>query len=137
MKNRELAKIFYEIADYLEMDNVPFKPYAYQKAAITLETLKEDVEEIYARGGTKSLKEIPGIGRSIALKIEEYLRTGHLEYYDRYKEKMPIDLTEIISVTGMGPKKGKNPVREAGCQGPQRPRGCRQSPSGRAALRIR
>lgn len=107
MKNRELAKIFYEIADYLEMDNVPFKPYAYQKAAITLETLKEDVEEIYARGGTKSLKEIPGIGRSIALKIEEYLRTGHLEYYDRYKEKMPIDLTEIISVTGMGPKKAK------------------------------
>ena len=43
MKNKELAKIFNEISEYLEMDEVPFKPYAYQKAALTLETLKNDV----------------------------------------------------------------------------------------------
>ena len=44
MINQDLAKIFYEIANYLEMEGVAFKPYAYQKAAITLETLEDDVK---------------------------------------------------------------------------------------------
>ncbi len=61
MKNQEIAKIFYAIANYLEMDETPFRPYAYQKAALSLETLEEDVEEIYKRGGIKVLKEIPGV----------------------------------------------------------------------------
>jgi len=107
MKNQELAKIFYEIANYLEMEGVAFKPYAYQKAAITLETLEEDVEEIYKKGGIKSLKEIPGVGESIALKIEEYLKTGKIKYYEEFKKKIPVNLEEIIAVEGMGPKKAK------------------------------
>ena len=65
MKNQEIAKIFYEIADYLEMEGVAFKPYAYQKTAITLETLEEDIEEIYKKGGLKALKEIPGVGKAL------------------------------------------------------------------------
>jgi len=107
MKNKELAKIFYEIAEYLEMEGVKFKPYAYQKAAITLETLKEDVEKIYQKGGTEALKKIPGIGESMAKKIEEYLKTGKIKYYEKFKKKIPIDLSEIISIEGMGPKKAK------------------------------
>ena len=75
MKNKELAKIFNEISEYLEMDEVPFKPYAYQKASLTLETLKNDVEDLYKAGGLKALKGIPGVGESIAHKIEEYLTT--------------------------------------------------------------
>jgi DNA polymerase (family 10) len=107
MKNQEIAKIFYEIADYLEMEGVAFKPYAYQKAALTLETLEEDVEEIYKRGGLDALKEIPGVGESIALKIEEYLKTGKIKYYEEFKKKIPVNLEEIIAVEGMGPKKAK------------------------------
>jgi DNA polymerase (family 10) len=107
MKNKELAKIFYEIADYLEMEGIQFKPYAYEKAAITLETLEEDVEEIYNRGGLEALKEIPGVGESIALKIEEYLKTGKIKYYEEFKKKIPVNLEEIIAVEGMGPKKAK------------------------------
>ena len=107
MKNQEIAKIFYEIADYLEMEGVAFKPYAYQKAAITLETLEEDVEEIYKKGGIKALEEIPGVGESIALKIEEYLKTGRIKGYEKLKKKTPINLEEIIAVEGMGPKKAK------------------------------
>ena len=107
MKNQELAKIFYEIANYLEMEGVAFKPYAYQKAAITLEILEEDVEEIYKKGGIKSLKEIPGVGESIALKIEEYLKTGKIKYYEEFKKKIPVNLEEIIAIEGMGPKKAK------------------------------
>jgi len=107
MKNQEIAKIFYEIADYLEMERVPFKPYAYQKAAITLETLEENVEEIYKKGGVKALEEIPGVGKSIALKIEEYLKTGKIKYYEEFKKRTPINLEELMMVEGMGPKKVK------------------------------
>jgi len=107
MKNQELAKIFYEIANYLEMEEVAFKPYAYQKAAITLETLEEDVEEIYKKGGLKALEKIPGVGKSIAEKIEEYIKTGKIKYYEEFKRKMPVNLEEIISVEGMGPKRAK------------------------------
>jgi DNA polymerase (family 10) len=107
MKNQELAKIFTEISEYLEMDGVPFKPYAYQKAALTLETLKDDVEDLYRKGGFKALKSIPGVGESIAKKIEEYLTTGRIEYYEEYKRKLPIELDEIVGVEGVGPKKAK------------------------------
>jgi len=107
MKNQEIAKMFYEISEFLEMDNVPFKPYAYQKAALTLETLKDDIGEIYRKGGLKALKEIPNIGENIAKKIEEVLTTGRLRYYEEFKKKMPIDLDEIVRVEGVGPIKAK------------------------------
>lgn len=107
MKNQELAKIFYEIADYLKMDEVAFKPYAYQKAAIALETIEEDAGEIYKKGGIKALEEIPGVGKSIAEKIEEYLKTGKIKYYEQFKRRLPLDLEEIIAVEGMGPKRAK------------------------------
>jgi len=107
MKNQELAKIFYEIADYLEMEEVAFKPYAYQKVAITLETLEEDVEEIYKKGGLRALEKIPGVGKSIAEKIEEYIKTGKIKYYEEFKRKIPVNLEEIIAVEGMGPKRAK------------------------------
>ncbi len=107
MRNQELAKIFYDIANYLEMEEVAFKPYAYQKVAITLETLEQDVEEIYKKGGLKSLHKIPGVGKNIALKIEEYLKTGRIKTYERLKKKTPINLEEMITVEGMGVKKAK------------------------------
>jgi len=90
MKNQELAKIFYEIADYLKMEGTPFKPFAYEKAALALETLEEEVSEIYKREGERGLKKIPGVGESIAQKIEEYLKTGKIKYYEKLKKKTPI-----------------------------------------------
>jgi len=107
MKNQELAKIFYEITDYLEMEDVAFKPAAFRKVAINLETLKEDVEKIYKKGGLKALEDIPGVGENIALKIEEYLKTGKIKSYEQLKKKTPINLEEIMPVQGMGPRKAK------------------------------
>jgi DNA polymerase (family 10) len=107
MKNKEIAKIFNEIAEYLGMEGVQFKPYAYQKAALTLETLKSDVEDLYQQGGLKALKGIPGVGESIAHKIAEYLTTGRIQYYEDFKKKMPINLDDIVGVEGVGPKKAK------------------------------
>jgi len=59
MKNLEIARIFYEIADILEMQGVEWKPQAYRRAARAIETSSKDVENIYKKGNLKALKEIP------------------------------------------------------------------------------
>ena len=71
MKNQEIAKILKEIALYLEMEDEPFKPRAYEKAANSVEALEKEAEEIYKQGGIKALMQIPGVGEGIALRIEE------------------------------------------------------------------
>ena len=108
MTNQKLAKIFYEIADFLEMEGVSFKPYAYQKAALAVETLEEDVEEIYKKGGERAIEEIPGVGESIAAKIIEFLKTGKIRYYQDFKKKYPINIEELTSVEGIGPKMARD-----------------------------
>jgi len=112
MKNKEIAKIFYDIGDFLEMEEVQFKPQAYRKAALVLEDLEEDVEKIYKEGGLKALKNIPGVGESMAEKIEEYLKTGKIKYYEKLKKKTPIKMEELTAVEGMGPKKARKLYEE-------------------------
>lgn len=107
MKNQEIAKIFSEIARFLEIDGVAFKPYAYEKAAFSLESLEEDVGEIYRKGGTKALKEIPGIGKNLAEHIEEYLKTGKIKIHEEFKKRLPVNMDELLRVEGLGPKKIK------------------------------
>ncbi len=107
MKNQEIAKILYGIAKYLEMEGAAFKPQAYEKAGMGVETLEGDVEEIYGKDGPAGLKKIPGVGASIAEKIEEYLQTGKIKYYEDFKKKMPIDFEELARVEGLGPRKIK------------------------------
>ena len=105
MSNQGIARIFRNMAFYLEMENAAFKPQAYEKAATNLEVLVEDVGEIYKKGGIKVLEEIPGIGKSIAEHIVEYIKTGKIKEYEIFKKKMPIDLNELSRVEGLGPKK--------------------------------
>ena len=107
MINQELAKILYEIGSYLQANEIAFKPYAYKKASYVLEQLEEDVEGIYKRGGVKELEKISGVGKNIAEKIEEYLKTGKIKYYQDIKKKFPLNLGEILKVEGLGVKKAK------------------------------
>jgi DNA polymerase (family 10) len=101
MENREIAKILYEIADFLEIKGVAFKPRAYRKAAQAIETLPEEVEVVYRRG---ELQKIPGIGASIAAKIKELIETGSLEYVEELREELPEGLRELMEIEGIGPK---------------------------------
>jgi DNA polymerase (family 10) len=115
MKNKEIAKIFYEIADFLEMERIQFKPAAYRKAALVLEGLENDIEKIYEKGGKKALdEEIPGVGKSIAEKIEEYLKTGKIKYYQQLRKKTPVKMEELSAVEGMGPKRAKKLYQKLG-----------------------
>ncbi len=107
MKNFEIAKVLYNIALYLEMEEEQFKPRAYEKAARSIEALTEDVAAIYKRGGIKALMEISGVGESIAEKIEEMILTGKLGYYDKLKKKIPVDIESLTLIEGVGPKRVK------------------------------
>src|SRR3989338_7147272 len=102
MKNIEVAKILYEIAEMLEMRGVAFKQRAYQRAARSVESLSEDIEKIYEED---RLNEIPGVGENIAKKIFELIKTGRLRYYEELKRKMPMKVDELIGVSGLGPKR--------------------------------
>ena len=90
MTNKKLIKILYEIEKLLRIKGVAFKPKAYQKAALVLENLKEDITEIYQKKGLKGLEKIPSIGKSIAQKIEEYLKNGKIDYYEKLKQETAI-----------------------------------------------
>jgi DNA polymerase (family X) len=104
MKNFEVAKILRNISILHDMDEVQFKPRAYEKAASSVEALEEEVEEIYGRGGVKALTDIPGVGESIAEKIEELIKTGKLRYYEELLSKTPVDLDSLYGIEGVGPK---------------------------------
>ncbi|MBZ9577597.1 hypothetical protein KJA13_00980 [Patescibacteria group bacterium] len=90
MTNKKIAKIFYEIEKLLDIKGVAFKPRAYHKAARALENLKQDISGIYKEKGRKGLEEIQGIGKSIAKKIEEYIKKGQIKYYKELTEETAI-----------------------------------------------
>ncbi|MCK4453774.1 hypothetical protein KAU51_00250 [Candidatus Parcubacteria bacterium] len=90
MTNQKIAKILYEIEELLKIKGVSFKPQAYHKAALALENLKEDIVDIYKKRDVKGLKEIQGVGKSIADKIEEYLKKGKIKYYEKLKQETAI-----------------------------------------------
>ena len=90
MTNREIAKIFDEIANLLEIKGVVFKPAAYRKAAGYLDNLSGDISLIYKEKGLKGLIALPAIGESMAKKIEEYLKKGKIKYFEELKKETAI-----------------------------------------------
>ena len=104
MANKELAHIIYLISVYLEMEGMPFRPVAYKKAAFSIEAMEEEVDDLYRREGIKGIENIPGVGVNIAQRIEEYIKTGKINYYEELKRAMPVELDDLLSVEGIGPK---------------------------------
>ncbi len=104
MKNQEIARIFAEMADILEIkgDN-PFKIRAYRRAALNMEGLSKGVDDL----SREELLEIPGIGEELAAKIEEYLRTGSIHAHDKLKSEVPAGLLALLTIPGLGPKTAK------------------------------
>lgn len=102
MDNKAIAKIFYEIADILEIKGEDrFRINAYRRAAQTIESLAENLREVYKN---KKLEEIPGIGKGLAEKIEEILKTGKSSFHKELIDKIPHGLLEILRIEGVGPK---------------------------------
>ncbi len=101
MKNQEIAKIFNEIADLLEIKNENvFRIRAYRRAALNVEGLTKNVEDL----SEKELTEVPGIGKDLAAKIGEYIKTGKMAAHEELKKQVPPVLLELESIPGLGPK---------------------------------
>ena len=87
MKNAEIARVFQDIADLLEIKGEnPFKIRAYQRAARAIEHLPTELEQL-ARDDR--LREVPGVGEAIARKISELVNTGQLAFYQKLKAEFP------------------------------------------------
>ncbi|MDX1414105.1 MAG: DNA polymerase/3'-5' exonuclease PolX [Candidatus Promineifilaceae bacterium] len=105
MKNRDVVDMFNRVADMLAIrgDQI-HRILAYQRAAESIANLGRDINQVYAEG---NLTTIPGIGKTLADKIEEMLTTGRLEFYERLSQEVPPSLLELLRVEGLGPKRVK------------------------------
>ena len=102
MNNKEIAKVFQDIADLLELKGEnPFKIRAYRKIVRSIEHLPVEVEQLVKEN---RLKEIPGAGEAITRKIGELVTTGKLEYYEKLKAEFPEGISTLLDVPGIGPK---------------------------------
>lgn len=113
-RNAEIAALLREVALFLSMEDEPFKPRAYEKAAESVELAEESCADLFAAGGVKKLATIPGIGKSIAQKIGELLTTGTMRYREELYAKTPVDVGALTMVEGVGPKAVRMLYRELG-----------------------
>jgi DNA polymerase (family 10) len=102
LTNGDLARIFHEIGDILEVQGeIPFKTIAYHRAADAIGRSPIDVVAAY-RSGTPP--KIPGVGKAISDKIAELVTTGHMAYYERLRAEIPPSLVDLLEIPGLGPK---------------------------------
>ena len=101
MNNRQIAILFNEIADILELkeENV-FRVRAYRRAALNIESLSRDVATLSAA----ELEDIPGIGKDLIAKIHEFLATGRIAKHEALKREFPSGVLDLLRVPGLGPK---------------------------------
>jgi DNA polymerase (family 10) len=102
MKNLEIAKIFERMADVLALlEENSFRILAYKKISRVLEELPEAVEKLAEQG---KLETVPGIGKSSAERIEEYLRTGKIGEFEELLGRVPAGVLQMIKIPSVGPK---------------------------------
>ncbi|MFC2006289.1 DNA polymerase/3'-5' exonuclease PolX [Chloroflexota bacterium] len=102
MNNKEIARVFEDIADLLELKKEnPFKIRAYQRVVRSIEHLPVEVEQLVSED---RLKEITGAGEAITKKITEMVTTGRLDYYEKLKAEFPEGISTLLEIPGVGPK---------------------------------
>lgn len=114
MRNFEIARLFYEMANLLEVRGESvFRVRAYQRGAQTLETLSEDVAVLGARG---ALQTLPNIGKDLAAKIQEYLATGRIARLDALREGLAPTFLSLLEIRGLGPKTARALFEQLGIE---------------------
>ena len=110
--NDELARIFYEIGDMLEIQgDDAFKVGAYRRGAESIATSPVDVARAYRDAKPPKL---PGVGRAIDEKLAELADTGRLRYYERLRRDVPPSVVTLLQVPGLGPRTAGELWRQAG-----------------------
>jgi DNA polymerase (family 10) len=106
VQNAEIAAMFDQTADLLEFKGEnQFRVRAYRKAARTIEGLPQSVRSLLS--AEADLSELPGIGKDLAGKIADIVKTGHFELLDSLKKRLPGQLGDMSALPGLGPKRVK------------------------------
>src|SRR5256885_778860 len=107
MQNPDIARLFDEVADLLEIQDAnPFRVRAYRNAARTIRDFPEPIADL-VRAGTKDLTDIPGIGDDLAEKITDIVTTGPVPLQQQLARKLPAGLLDLLRIPGLGPKRVK------------------------------
>ena len=107
MQNPDIARLFDEVADLLEIQDAnPFRVRAYRNAARTIRDFPEPLTDL-VRAGTKDLTDIAGIGDDLAEKITAIVTTGELPLQKELARKLPAGLLDLLRIPGLGPKRVK------------------------------
>ncbi len=113
MTNKEIARTFYKLGKIMELhEENKFKIRSYQNAYLTLRKWSEplaDMEE-------EEILQIKGVGRAIAAKVRELVDTGNLSTLEKYREKTPQGVEEMLNINGFGPKKIRVVWKELGVE---------------------
>jgi len=113
MHNAEIARQFHELADLLEIQDAnPFRVRAYRNAANIVEGSSRPVEDMVAEG--EDLSSIKGIGDDLAGKITELVKTGNLPQLQELQKEVPEELSELMRLDQLGPKRTKAIHEELG-----------------------
>src|SRR3990170_4334861 len=114
MNNSEVAEVFDNIADFLEIKGEQiYRVLAYRRGAEAIRNLGRDIHKIWQ---DEQLEDIPGVGKAISEKIGELLSSGKLEYYERLQAEIPVGLLQVLKVGDVGPKKAARFWKELGIE---------------------
>ncbi|MGD2178017.1 MAG: DNA polymerase/3'-5' exonuclease PolX [Anaerolineae bacterium] len=114
MENRQVAEIFDAMADILDIRGANYhRIMAYRRAAENIAAIGRPLKEIWHQG---ELESIPGIGSTLAAKIDELMRTGRLEAYQELRAQVPEGVVAMLQVTGIGPKSAARFWKELGTE---------------------
>ncbi|WP_135805345.1 PHP domain-containing protein [Halorussus marinus] len=102
-RNAEVAGLLEEYADLLAAQDVSYKPKSYRRAAESIRDYPAAIEEL-AADGPEAVEEIPDVGSSIAAKVVEAVETGSFEQLDETRAELPVEMAELTSVEGVGPR---------------------------------
>jgi DNA polymerase (family X) len=114
MRNAEIADAFEELASLYELDGaVVYRVVAYRNAAKAIREAGVSVAEMAREGRVEKL---PGVGRTIAEKIDALLEGGSIPSADKLKARIPSGLIEITRIPGLGPKRARLLHQELGIE---------------------
>lgn len=106
MHNTEIADLFNQLADVLEIEDAnPFRVRAYRTAARNISGMSHSLSDMVANN--EDLTSLPGIGKDLAAKIETIVKTGELPALKKEMKNVPKGLTDMLMLQGIGPKKVK------------------------------
>ncbi|WP_276300429.1 DNA polymerase/3'-5' exonuclease PolX [Halorussus lipolyticus] len=102
-RNDEIATLLEEYADRIEAQGVEYKHRTYRRAAESIRDSPEDIADL-AGDGPEAVQAIQDVGESISEKVVEAVETGTFEQLDEARAELPVEIAELTSVEGVGPK---------------------------------